>query len=213
VKKRREANVMPFATLMLGFDKTFIPLSFFTAEGLQDSLLIVPPRDESEHYMDLAIADVTTLWPRISEEAKKQAIDMDADKWREPRWARAEMLAAAGYPEMGKRNAIVNGKDRVIGTSALILAEKSGDVARDQRIVLMRSRLAKPHDWFFSGISGGPMYAVQDDLLIPLGITFEGWPQTKDDKPHSGLTELDIMVRGLTLTPDNFKRWLLRARL
>jgi hypothetical protein len=38
----------------------------------------------------------------ISEEAKKQAIDMDADKWREPRWARAKMLAAAGYPEMGK---------------------------------------------------------------------------------------------------------------
>jgi hypothetical protein len=211
-KKRREADATPFSTLMLAHDKTFIPLGFFTAEGFQDSVLIVPPKDETEHYMDLAIADVSVLWPRYSAEARKQAIDMDPDKWREPRRARANMLAAAGYPETGKRNATVHGESRVIGTITLMLAEKSGDLARDQKIVLMRSKLEKPHGWYFSGVSGGPMYVVQDEVLISVGITFEGWPQTKDDR-HEELTEYDIMVRGLTLTPDNFKKWLESAGL
>ena len=53
-----------------------------------------------------------------------------------------------------------------------------------------------------------PMFVIQEERLIPVALTFEGWPQTKDDAPHANLTDQDIMVRGLTLTPDSFRRWL-----
>ena len=183
-----------------------------TAEGLKDAISIVAP-GENEDYMDLAIADISTSWPQLRS-IGKGAIDMNPESHREPRWARAQMLAAAGWPEVKKRNVTrADGEDRVFGTLALIVAEKSGDLDRHDRIVLMKSNLGKPHGWFFSGISGGPMFVIQEERLIPVALAFEGWPQTRDEPPHAKLTDQDIMVRGLTLTPDNFRRWLFAARL
>ena len=57
------------------------------------------------------------------------------------------------------------------------------------------------------------MFVIQEERLIPVALAFEGWPQTRDEPPHAKLTDQDIMVRGLTLTPDNFRRWLFAARL
>ncbi len=212
VQKRREAGYSPFPTLAPFFDKTYIPLSLLTAEGLKDAISIVAP-GANEDCMDLAIADISTVWPQLSS-IGKVAIDMNPESYREPRWARAQMLAAAGWPEVNKRNVIRNdGEERVFGTIALLVAEKNGDLDRHDRIVLMKSNLGNPHGWFFSGISGGPMFVIQEERLVPVALTFEGWPQTKDEPPHAELTDQDIMVRGLTLTPDNFRRWLVSARL
>jgi len=211
VEKRRKGRFSRFPTLALGLKRGFINLSFFTAEGLRDAVSIVEP-GEGEHYMDLAIADISDDWEVLSTELGKQTINLNSDHWREPRWARVEMLAAAGWPEEGKRNVTRNGEDRVSGTMTLISAERSGSLARDERIVLMKGTLEEPHGWHFSGVSGGPMYAQQNEILVPVGITFEGWPQTRGDT-HPELTDKDIMVRGLTLTPDNFNRWLVAAKL
>jgi hypothetical protein len=210
VQKRRQARHSPFPTLALSFDETHIPLSFFTAEGLKDAISIVTP-GENEEYLDLAIADISAFWPRLSDRGKV-AIDLNLEGYREPRWARAQMLAAAGWPEINKRNVIRDdGQERVFGTMTLIIADKCGELNRHDRIVLMRSDLGKPHGWFFSGVSGGPMYVMQEERLIPVALAFEGWPQTKNDPRHAELTDQDIMVRGLTLTPDNFRRWLAAA--
>ena len=75
------------------------------------------------------------------------------------------------------------------------------------RLVLMKSRLKKPHGWFFSGISGGRIYVAQDDLMIPAGLLYDGWPQTNEDR-HKQFTPNDLVIRGVTLTPTNFQRWL-----
>jgi hypothetical protein len=65
VQKRRESGYSPYPTLNLFFDRTYIPLSFLTAEGLKDAISIVAP-GASEDYMDLAIADISTIWPQLS---------------------------------------------------------------------------------------------------------------------------------------------------
>jgi hypothetical protein len=209
VQLLREKKAAPNPTLALFFDKTMIPLSFFTAEGLKDAISIVAGDGEE----DLAIADITQFWPRLAA-IGKVAIEMDEERHRAPRWAKAQMLAAVGFPERNKRNVTrEDGQERVFGTMTLILSDKSGDVDRHNLVVEMKSTFEEPHGWYFSGISGGPMYVIQDERLIPVGIAFEGWPQSPTQKPHPTLTDKDIVVRGLTLTPENFKRWLIAARL
>jgi len=211
-KKRRDSG-SPFSGLALGYKEGFQPLSFITADGLKDALQIVPGTEGEEEYLDLAIADITSVWPRFSAEWGSRAIDMDHDRWHEPRWARAEMLAAAGWPEMGKRNATNDeGKPIVRGTIALVIAKVKGGLSKTDRIVMMESRLDAPHGWFFSGMSGGPIYVIQDDKLVPVGLLYDGWPQKKGVK-HESYDECDIVIRGVILTPQNLERWLEAAGL
>jgi uncharacterized Zn-finger protein len=75
-------------------------------------MTIVEP-GEGEDHLDLAIADISDHWERLSAEWGNRAIEMDQENWREPRWARAQLLTAAGWPEMGKRNVTVDGNDLV----------------------------------------------------------------------------------------------------
>ncbi len=64
-------------------------------------------------------------------------------------------------------------------------------------------------------MSGGPIYVQQDETLVAVGIPYEGWPQTSN-RPvvfdDSGTKVLfdgnDIIVHGLTLTPEIFDNWL-----
>ena len=167
---------------------------------------------ESESYLDLAIADVSQHWATLSKECGNRPIEIDRENWHEPRWAHAKLLAAAGWPEMGKRNVTANGKPRVRGSITLIIADVSGGISRHEDIILMNSRLDAPHGWYFSGVSGGPIYVIQGDLIIPAGLLYEGWPQAKDER-QGELTPNDILIRGVTLTPSNFEKWLSSARL
>jgi hypothetical protein len=206
VNKRRAMGTSPFPTLALGLKKRFINLSLIGTDGLRDAISVVQP-SAGQDYFDLAIADISEHWHSLSAEWGNRAIEMNPENWREPRWARAKLLAAAGWPEIGKRNVTVNGIGRVRGTVTLIIADVSGGISRHDDIILMNTRLDAPHGWFFSGVSGGPIYVLQDELMVPVGILYEGWPQTKDDR-HDEFTPNDIVIRGVTLTPSSFERWL-----
>jgi hypothetical protein len=211
VEKRRQNRASPLPTLSLGLKASFIHLSWYSADGLQDAMTIVP-REPGEEHLDLAIADITEHWDRYSAEWGSQAIEMDEQNWREPRWARAKFLTAAGWPEMGKRNVVVNGRELVRGTITLLVAEVRGGLSKGDKILMMESRLDEPHGWFFSGVSGGPIYIPQGDLMIPAGLLYDGWPQTKESKDDR-YTLNDLVIRGVVLTPANFKRWLSAAKL
>jgi hypothetical protein len=207
-RNRRSGGYSPFAGLALGYKQGFEPLSFFTA--LQDATRVVPAAD-GEEYLNLAIADITLIWPRFSADWGSRAIEMDPDRWHEPRWARADMLAAAGWPETGKRNATDDKGMPVVNTTmAFAVANLKGGLSRSDRIVMMESRLDAPHGWFFSGISGGPIYIIQDNKLVPVGLLYDGWPQQKGDE-HEKYNECDIVIRGVVLTPEHLERWLKAA--
>lgn len=206
VEKRREAGQSRFPTLSLMVGRSVMNLSFFTGTGLQMGITPVPDAAGGP-TVDLAIAEITgSYWDILRKYADKQAIDLD--NWREPRWARAEMLVAAGYADEHKYNLNIDLEDKLATPLLFIAAQKRGDISRDQLTMEMYSRLERPHGYFFSGISGGAMYVTQDELLIPAGIVYEGWPQSKFAKPKPPLDDCDIIVRGMTLTPKTFAQWL-----
>jgi hypothetical protein len=86
----------------------------------------------------------------------------------------------------------------------------------------LNSELAKPHSWYFSGLSGGPLYfvegleerQVEDDELFPAGIVFQGYPSSgrtdaieARDPSAAFLTEKDLFIRALALSPQIFDEW------
>lgn len=211
LQKRQQHS--PYPSLALMVDRGLLNLSFFTADGLQTAMKL-PKAATGEEPLDLAIAELpTSYWNILTSRKNKRPIDLD--NWHEPRWARAEILVAAGYPDEHKTVVVDNGEEKVGAPMPLVAAEIDGKIAKDQRQVRMRSRLDKPHGYYFSGMSGGPIYVQQDELLVPVGIIYEGWPQTSNNPvifADNGTDVLfdnrDIIVHGLTLTPDNFAKWL-----
>jgi hypothetical protein len=83
-----------------------------------------------------------------------------------------------------------------------------------------------PHGYFFSGMSGGPIYAVEeydpreveDEELFPIGIIFGGYPASGEADTHGAdlresafLTSRDLFVQAYVLTPEIFDEWLHEA--
>ena len=75
-------------------------------------------------------------------------------------------------------------------------------------------------------MSGGAVYAmggtegseVDDEDLLPIGIVYEGSPsstqtkeQTEEQAASAILTDRDISIRALKLTPNTFDDWLERS--
>jgi hypothetical protein len=203
-------------TAALQIDNAILNLSSFTAAGLHIALS-APDAEHGEQEADVAIAELTgSYWGLLTSKKGKRAIDLDS--WKEPNWAAANMCAAAGYPDEHKEITTIAGKETVAAKMLLVAAEVASPLARDQRIITLSSRLEQAHGYFFSGISGGALYIVEDDGLVPAGIVFEGYPSTKDEQTGRAnspafLDENDIFIRALTLTPEIFHEWLERAKL
>jgi hypothetical protein len=212
VQKRKErSDRARFPTMALVVERAVLNLSFFSAQGLQYALR-TPKPDEGDAPLDLAIAEVSGAhWSLLAQRKGKTAIDLD--NWREPKWVRAKMLVAAGYPDEQKTHVKVDQQNMLGAPFVLLAAEKKGTIDRHHQFAEMYSRLPQPHGYHFSGMSGGAMYIVQGDIIIPMGIVFEGWPQSRNSKPHPTLTANNIYIRGLTLTPATFSDWLVKANL
>jgi hypothetical protein len=68
---------------------------------------------------------------------------------------------------------------------AVVCAEAASKLGRSERLIVLSSALATPHGYHFSGMSGGPVYAiegheqrkVEDEELFPVGIVFRGVPR------------------------------------
>ena len=95
------------------------------------------------------------------------------------------------------------------------------------RTITLNSALNDPHSWYFSGLSGGPLYFVEgleerqaeDDELFPVGIVFEGYPSSgrteaveARDASAAFLTDKDLFIRALALSPPIFDEWLRDCR-
>jgi hypothetical protein len=197
VERRQQAKHSRLPTLAMMVGRSVMNLSFVSAQGLKLGIQSVPA-SRGGPTVDLAIADITaSYWDFLTQKAEKKSIDLD--DWREPRWAKAQMLVAAGYADEHKYDMTVDFDEKLAAPLLFISADKDGDIARDKPLIQMKGRTEKPHGYFFSGISGGAMYVTQDNLLIGAGIVFEGWPQSNRSAPHATLDDKDIIVRGMTL--------------
>lgn len=155
---------------------------------------------------DIAIAVLKdAYWTELSSNKGKLFIDLDT--WKGPQYTEAKLCMAAGYPTEHKSLA-----DNMVQTGMLQAVAKL-QAGSDATRFIMHSRLDKPHNRFFSGMSGGVVYADQDESdMVPIGIVYEGLPggskawKQRDDQTY--FDEYDIVVKGLYLTPEIFDGWL-----
>ncbi len=204
-------------TIALHVGTSVLNLSGFTAQGLV--LGVQSPMVETKHEeIDVAIAPVDGgYWHLLTNDKGKAPIDLDA--WREPDWSKVRYCLAAGYPDEHKERVPAGEGQTLASQLVTAVAEASSRLGRSERLITLSSALDKPHGFFFSGMSGGPVYAVEgheqrqveDDELFPIGIIFEGFPssgrtdvQTSTTTISTFLTDKDLFFRALTLTPEIF---------
>ena len=206
-------------TLALQVDRVVLNLSHVTGIGHIMPVTRAIQKEGERREIDIAIAQMPdNYWHLLTERKNKVAIDLDA--WREPNWDAVKMCVAAGYPNEHKERMELESRDLVSAGFLRAVAEVSSNLGSDQKYITLSSALEEPHGRFFSGMSGGPIYAqegdadvVADEDLLPVGIIFEGYPGSGRadqiaDPAAAYLTDRDIFFRGLILTPDSFDHWL-----
>jgi hypothetical protein len=188
-------------------------------------LIFRSPKDKK---IDIAIAPLSEAsWKLLTDEKNKTAINLD--DWRAPDWSSVKWGLAAGYPDEHKTHTSVGETEYIANQLITTVAEVSSSLP-PHKLITLSSQLANPHSWYFSGLSGGPLYVVEkteerdveDDELFPVGIVFEGFPSTgrpdvpgapQRDPKEAFLNEQDLFFRALALTPNTFDEWLRESGL
>jgi hypothetical protein len=207
-----------FPSLALTINNTHINLSRMTANGPEP--LMRAPGVGSDP--DIAVMPLDSgTWKVLETRKSKTAIDLD--NWREPDWSKVRFGLANGYPDEHKKNLSTGSVDQVANQLITVVAELASVPQSGQRTITLSSALDNPHSWYFSGLSGGPLYVVEgleeheveDDELFPVGIVFEGYPASGRfdvgegrDATIAFLNEKDLFVRALALTPAIFDEWI-----
>jgi hypothetical protein len=210
-----------FPTVALHMDRTVLNLSGFSAQGHVQAVRS-PAAGAKQEEVDIGIAplDGAGHWHMLTEVKRKAPIDLD--QWREPDWTKVKYCLAVGYPDEHKSRVISDGAEKVASPFFSVVAATASGLGRSKRLITLSSTLDKAHGYYFSGMSGGPVYAiegheqalVEDEDLFPVGIIFEGFPGSgrPNAQPRSGtntfLTEKDLFFRALTLTPEFFDEWV-----
>ena len=213
-------------TLALHVEPGVLNLSQITGIGRINHVTRVAEKVGVHRDVDIAIARLPdNYWAMLVARKRKIAIDLDA--WREPDWKSVKMCAATGYPNEHKNQVDVEDRDMVAASFLKVVAEVSSELGSDKKFITLSSTLDEPHGHYFSGMSGGPIYAIEGDLdrevsdeeLIPIAIIFEGYPGSgrgeaaeNVDLAAAFLTDRDIFFRGLLLTPETFDEWLKLVR-
>jgi hypothetical protein len=157
---------------------------------------------------DIAIADLTDIWPDFSEQRDAAAIDLDA--WVEPEWETAQPVwLAFGFPDAHKYEI----GNKVAAPFPRVTAKlESSRPSPDKPTYTLCSTLHTAHGFGFSGLSGGPVLTAHTtkDRFAFVGITFEGAPSSKDieKNPEAFVGAKDIILMGYHLTPQAFRFWL-----
>jgi hypothetical protein len=209
-------------TIAVGLGRGFINLSRMTqARVLEQYMRVLGPGTEHEKT-DIALCRLDPgTWQLIVPQKNKESIDLDA--WKEPDWSNVRWGLAAGYPNEHKKDIRHQGQERVANQLIVVVAERAAALHSGQRTVTRNSVLADPHSWYFSGLSGGPLYVVkgfkegnrEDDELFPVGIVFEGFPSigredalANRDVAAAFLSDKDLFIRAHALTPEIFDEWV-----
>lgn len=152
---------------------------------------------------DIAIAPIDFHWDLLRTKKGKSAIDLDT--WRNVSWAQDCCYLAAGYPTEHKYSV----EEKLAVSMLLVAAEPASTMSPGSTSFSLHSTVGAPHGYFFSGLSGGPIFLPETaDILVPIGIVIEGGPSSST-APESFMSDDNtIFIRGQTLTPTLFREWL-----
>ena len=157
---------------------------------------------------DIAMADVTDLWPVIAKLRGAETVNLDM--WTEPDWSKAQPVwMAYGYPNDQKYQSGNNVAAPMPRVAAELVSQRPPTASAEFTLC---STLEKAHGLGFSGLSGGPVLIahIEEDRCAFVGITFEGTPSSALLSPGSTgfLTNRDILLHGYYLSPQQFRSWL-----
>jgi hypothetical protein len=192
------------STAQLFGASTIISLGMLSPRGVSGSLRGAPPG------IDISLCPLPDyLFQQISKKSGKTPIDLDA--WEEPTWPAVRSLVAVGFPDRKKRD----GAGTIVSPLMEVHGEPCSALGPSHSNFALHARLDAPFSDGLSGMSGGPIFAVEGQRLLPLGIIFRGRPSgEEDDAAHPSdaiFDERDILIRGHLLTPKNFAHWLKAA--
>lgn len=201
LRSEREVDQAPkLKTGQLLSGNLIINLSSWTSEGLKS--LMLHTSDDAGADPDIAICDLTNLEWFFKEKGKKP---IELDSWEEPKWSELYDGIAAGFPTEHK---YFCGDTLKMSETCVVAGIESLFSHNDETFVLTSS-LKQPHKMTFSGMSGGPIFAMKDEhQAIPVGILFQGDPSTSHRNEGLFAGPRDILIRAMTLTPERFEKWL-----
>jgi len=160
-----------------------------------------------EQVVDVVIAPINDYWwSVIKSEKSKQAIDLD--NWVKPEWDALDTMAKAyGYPTEHK----TQDQGYVVSPCFTVCAEIASQLSQNSPQFTLFRTLENPHGYFFSGMSGGPIFVFSDTNCYPIGVVYEeGRPGSQSE---GYLSKEDIQIRGMIVTPNIFSAWLERCHL
>ena len=218
----------PLPTMALEVDRVVLNFSFLTMEGIKSTVRAPEPKIQSTPD-DIALAKLSDFhWELLSSRKNKVAIDLDS--WREPNWSDVQSCLTVGYADEHKeKTTLEDGSEKIATRFLNVVTKLDTTLELNEPKFSLYSRLDDPSVSGFSGISGGPVYAIEeskikddplfpigeDESLFPIGIVFEGSPSTIEsaERSHESTTQefldkRDILLRVLTLTPETFDEWL-----
>lgn len=195
-----------------GTERYIFQLGNFGPDGYR-SLFRSLRTDENKSGPDIAIMELGESVKQIHFERKrKKAIELDT--WKEPDWSNINVPVAFGFPTEHKSQL-----GETVGASFLaVAAEVTRPMSPNDSAFLLASSLPDGNAYFFSGMSGGPVYHVPGPHASPviIGIVFEGFPGSSAEwnarDAQSFLTKNDIQIRAHTFTSAIFEEWLRIAK-
>jgi len=201
-----------FRDLMLfGESSIIVTFSIPGPSGIVSAFRPLISQEPKEPGPDIAIAPADHAVKMYMKANGKKWLDLD--KWEEPDWKVNSPKIAGGYATEHKDT---DGK-YVLSSFLEIVADSPSGVDPTRATFMLFSALDKEHKFFFSGMSGGPVfYQYKDDReAVPIGIIYEGSPGSSAEWRKRGeesfFSGTDIKVDAQLLTPDVFESWLLKA--
>ena len=218
----------PLPTMALEVDRVVLNFSFLTMEGIKSTFRAPEPEIQSTPD-DIALAKLSDFhWELLS--SRKNKVTIDLDSWWEPNWSDVQSCLTVGYADEHKeKTTLEDGSEKLATRFLKVVTKLDTTLELNEPKFSLYSRLDDPPVSGFSGMSGGPLYAIEeskikgdprfpigeDDPRFPIGIVFEGSPSTikSAEQSHESTTQgfldkRDILLRVLTLTPETFDEWL-----
>lgn len=156
--------------------------------------------------VDISICPIPNHLFEIIARGKPKVL-INLDELREPKWDVVQFCLAAGFPDRAK----TSNDESVASPMVEVIAQVASSLGPSTVTFTLQSSLEQPSTYKFSGMSGGPIFALCDETLpVPIGILFEGFPS--DEKAGTSdtsfLGDRDILIRGHLLTRSIFAEWL-----
>jgi hypothetical protein len=193
------------STARIHFGRAVIRLKEFKGKSFERSLMDV----DGDKKIDLSItAFGNGNLETISETSGKPKSPIDLDNFQAVIVNENDMGLAVGFPDEHKS---LNGK---VVESPMVEAIVAFNTSLEpgQETFALHSTLDKPSEFGLSGISGGPIFALDTNgSPLPCGIVFEGHPSAINYEASSSsafFNSNDLFIRGYSLTPTTFEAWL-----